>query len=60
MRIINTTGDSKDTQILDDRGRDITAELKLTKIVIEAGDFTRVTLTCTAIEIDVVGDVLKK
>jgi len=56
MKVVNTTGFSMDTRILDDEGKDITAELKVVKIVIEAGDLNRVTLTCDQVEVDVVGD----
>jgi len=57
MKVVNTTGFSMDTRILDDEGKDITAELKVVKIVIEAGDLNRVTLTCDQVEVDVVGDL---
>jgi hypothetical protein len=57
MKIVNTTGFSMDTRVLDDEGKDITAELKVVKIVIEAGDLNRVTLTCDQVELDVVGDL---
>lgn len=57
MKIVNTTGYSMDTRVLDDEGKDITAELKVVKIVIEAGDLNRVTLTCDCVELDVVGDL---
>lgn len=57
MKIVNTTGFSMDTRVLDDEGKDITAELRVVKIVIEAGDLNRVTLTCDQVELDVVGDL---
>lgn len=57
MKIVNTTGFSMDTRVLDDEGKDITAELKVVKIVIEAGDLNRVILTCDQVELDVVGDL---
>ena len=57
MKVVNTTGFSMDTRILDDEGKDITAELEVVKIVIEAGDLNRVTLTCDQVEVDVVGDL---
>lgn len=57
MKIVNATGFSMDTRVLDDEGKDITAELKVVKIVIEAGDLNRVTLTCDQVELDVVGDL---
>lgn len=56
MRIVNTTGFSHDTKILDEEGRDITAELSVVKIEIEAGDLNRVQITCHGVEVDVVGD----
>lgn len=56
MRIVNETGYAKDTRVLDDGGKDITAELRVTKIVIEAGERNRVILTCEDVEVDVVGD----
>lgn len=56
MRIVNTTGFSHDTKILDAQGRDITGELKVAKIEIEAGDLNRVTITCIGVELDIVGD----
>jgi len=56
MRVVNTTGFSHDTKILDDQGNDITADMKVTKIEIEAGDLNRVTITCIGVEVDVVGD----
>ncbi len=56
MRIVNTTGFSMDTKVLDDEGKDITAELKVVKITIEAGDQNRVILTCDCVEVDIVGD----
>lgn len=56
MRVVNTTGFSHNTRVLDDEGKDITADLRFTKIVIQAGDANRVELHCTACEIDVVGD----
>lgn len=56
MRVVNTTGFSMDTKVLDDEGRDITAELKVVKITIEAGDQNRVILICDCVEVDIVGD----
>ena len=56
MRIVNTTGYSHDTKILDDEGRDITGDMRVVKIEIEAGDLNRVTISCIGVEVDVVGD----
>lgn len=56
MKVINTTGLANDTRVLDDAGKDITAELRLKRIVIEAGELNRVTLFCEGIELDIVGD----
>jgi hypothetical protein len=57
MKVINTTGNAMDTRVLDDEGKDITAELRLKRIVIEAGELNRVTLFCEGVEVDVVGDL---
>lgn len=56
MRIVNTTGFSHDTKILDDQGRDITGDMRVVKIEIEVGDLNRATITCLGVEVDVVGD----
>lgn len=56
MRVVNTTGFSHDTKILDDQGRDITGELRVQRIEIEAGNLNRVTITCIGVEVDVVGE----
>lgn len=56
MKVINETGHANDTKVLDDQGRDITGQLQLKRIVIEAGELNRVILHCEGVELDVVGD----
>lgn len=57
MKIVNKTGYANDTKVYNDAGKDITGELRLQKVVIEAGELNRVTLTCVGVELDVVGDL---
>lgn len=57
MKIVNTTGVAHDTRVLDDAGKDITAELRVKRIVIEAGNLNRVTFYCEGVELDVAGDL---
>ena len=56
MRIVNTTGNAQDTRVLDDDGRDLTRELRVTKVEIVAGERNRVILTCEGVKVDMVGD----
>lgn len=55
MKIVNKTGQVKDTKVLDDEGKDITGEMAITKIVIDAAEgFNRAVLTCEGVELDLV------
>lgn len=53
MKIINTTGIARDTKVLDDEGNDITARLRVTKIVIAASEVNVAVLTCEGVELDI-------
>jgi hypothetical protein len=58
IRIVNTTGNSNGTKVLDaETGADLTQELQITAVHIEVGELVTAQVTCYVAEVDVVAEV---